>query len=127
MIVDLYHAREHLHDLASLSARLLVGHRDEWLAARLEELDAGDVEAILAAGRALGFTGSRASERDKALAYFEHKAHRMRYQHVRELGMFVGSGVVEAGCKSLPVDLTTPGRGPVAGTCLGPRAYGSWS
>jgi hypothetical protein len=100
-IVDLYHAREHLHDLANLAARLLAGHRDDWLAARLEELDAGDVDAILAAGRDLDFTGSLSGERDKALAYFEHNAHRMRYQHFKSLGMFVGSGVVEAGCKSI--------------------------
>ncbi|MGA3151226.1 MAG: ISKra4 family transposase [Streptosporangiaceae bacterium] len=100
-IVDLYHAREHLHDLANLAARLLAGHRDDWLATRLEELDAGDVDAILAAGRDLDFTGSLAGERDKALAYFEHNAHRMRYQHFKSLGMFVGSGVVEAGCKSI--------------------------
>ena len=32
-------------------AWLLAGHRDDWLAARLEELDAGDVQAILNAGR----------------------------------------------------------------------------
>jgi hypothetical protein len=25
----------------------------------------------------------------------------MRYQHFRDLGMFTGSGVVEAGCKSI--------------------------
>jgi hypothetical protein len=100
-IVDLYHAREHLHDLANLAARLLAGHRDDWLAARLDELDAGNVQAILAAGRDLHFIGSLASERDKALAYFAHNAHRMRYQHFRDLGMFVGSGVVEAGCKSI--------------------------
>ena len=100
-IVDLYHAREHLHELANLAARLLAGHRDDWLATRLEELDAGDIDAILAAGRDLDFTGSLAGERDKALAYFEHNAHRMRYQHFKSLGMFVGSGVVEAGCKSL--------------------------
>ena len=100
-IVDLYHAREHLHDLANLAARLLAGHRDDWLATRLEELDAGDVDAILAAGRDLNFTGSLAGERDQALAYFEHNAHRMRYQHFKSLGMFVGSGVVEAGCKSI--------------------------
>ncbi len=25
----------------------------------------------------------------------------MRYQHYRELGMFIGSGVIEAGCKSI--------------------------
>lgn len=100
-IAGLYHAREHLHDLATLAARLLAGHRDDWLAARLEELDAGEVQAILAAGRDLDFLGSLAAERDKALAYFEHNAHRMRYQHHRDLGMFVGSGVVEAGCKSI--------------------------
>ena len=100
-IVDLYHAREHLHDLANLAARLLAGHRDDWLATRLAELDAGDVDAVLAAGRDLNFTGSLAGERDKALAYFEHNAHRMRYQHFKSLGMFVGSGVVEAGCKSI--------------------------
>ena len=100
-IVDLYHAREHLHDLANLAARLLAGHRDDWLAARLEELDAGNVGAILAAGRGLHFIGSLAGERDKALAYFEHNAHRMRYQHFRDLGMFTGSGVAEAGRKSI--------------------------
>jgi hypothetical protein len=100
-IVDLYHAREHLHDLANLAARLLAGHRDDWLAARLAELDTGNVEAILAAGHSLDFPGSLSGERDKALAYFEHNARRMRYQHFRDLGMFTGSGVVEAGCKSI--------------------------
>src|SRR5262249_24236198 len=48
-IVALSPPREPLHDLANLAARLLAGHRDEWLAARLEELDNGDVEAILTA------------------------------------------------------------------------------
>jgi len=100
-IVDLYHAREHVHELASLAARLLPGHRDDWLAARLAELDAGDIPALLAAGHDLTFTGSLTGDLDKALAYFEHNAHRMRYQHFRALGMFVGSGVVEAGCKAV--------------------------
>jgi hypothetical protein len=36
-----------------------------------------------------------------ALDYFEHNAHRMRYAHFKSLGMFVGSGAVEAGCKSI--------------------------
>ena len=100
-IVDLYHAREHVHELATLAARLLCGHRDDWLAERLAELDAGNIPALLAAGRSLRFTGCLATERDKALAYFEGNAHRMRYEHFRSLGMFVGSGVVEAGCKAV--------------------------
>ena len=37
----------------------------------------------------------------KALGYFKTNAHRMRYAYFRERGMFVGSGVVEAGCKSI--------------------------
>jgi hypothetical protein len=100
-IVDLYHAREHVHELATLAARLLRGHRDDWLAERLAELDAGNIPALLAAGRSLKFIGCLATERDKALAYFEANAHRMRYEHFRSLGMFVGSGVVEAGCKAV--------------------------
>jgi hypothetical protein len=100
-IVDLYHAREHVHELATLATRLLRNSQPDWLTQRLTELDAGDIPALLAAGRDLKFTGSLARERDKALAYFETNAHRMRYQHYRSLGMFVGSGVVEAGCKAV--------------------------
>jgi hypothetical protein len=100
-IVDLYHAREHVHDLATLATRLLRGHHDDWLAERLAELDNGDIPALLAAARHLHFIGALARERDKALTYFEANAHRMRYQHFRSLNMFVGSGVVEAGCKAV--------------------------
>ncbi len=35
------------------------------------------------------------------MAYFETNAHRMRYAYYRDHGMFVGSGVVEAGCKAV--------------------------
>lgn len=38
---------------------------------------------------------------DKALGYFQTNAHRMRYAHFRQLGHFVGSGAVEAGCKAV--------------------------
>ncbi len=37
----------------------------------------------------------------KAIAYFQTNAHRMRYAEFRRQGFFVGSGVVEAGCKTL--------------------------
>jgi hypothetical protein len=100
-IVDLYHAREHVHDLAALATRLLRDSHPDWLAQRLEELDTGDIPALLAAGRDLNFTGSLARDRDRQLGYFQVNAHRMRYQHFRNLGMFIGSGVVEAGCKAV--------------------------
>jgi hypothetical protein len=100
-IVDLYHAREHLHDLARLLEFMLGDHKQDWLAARLGELDDGDIPAICTAAHAFPLAGRKAADLDTALGYFEHNAHRMRYQHFRSLGMFVGSGAVEAGCKAI--------------------------
>ena len=72
-----------------------------WLDARLADLDNGDIPAICAAARAFPLAGKKAADLDTALGYFEHNAHRMRYAHVKSLGMLVGSGAVEAGCKSV--------------------------
>jgi len=57
--------------------------------------------ALTAAARDLPLTNIKAGEVDKALGYFETNAQRMRYARFRELGMFVGSGAVEAGCKAI--------------------------
>jgi hypothetical protein len=99
-IVDLFHAREHLHDLAKLLEFMLGDHKQGWLDARLADLDAGDIPAI-AASRAFPLTGRKAADLNTALGYFEHNARWMRYQHFRSRGMFVGSGAVEAACKSI--------------------------
>jgi hypothetical protein len=100
-IADLFHAREHLHDLARLLEFMLGDHKQDWLAARLAELDAGDIPAICAAARVFPLSGRQARDLTTALGYFEHNAHRMRYAHFKSLGMFVGSGTVEAGCKAV--------------------------
>jgi hypothetical protein len=100
-IVDLYHAREHLHELARLLEFMLGDQREQWLAARLGELDTSNIAGIVAAACQFPLTGTKAQARDKALGYFQNNAHRMRYQHFRSLGMFVGSGAVEAGCKAV--------------------------
>jgi hypothetical protein len=99
-IVDLYHAREHLHELADLLA-FIVTDPATWLTDRLTELDNGDIEALCHAARLYDLSGPTAAQVDKAVAYFETNAHRMRYAHYRKHGMFIGSGVVEAGCKSV--------------------------
>jgi hypothetical protein len=100
-VVDLYHAREHLHELGKMLAFMLGDTSIGWLGERSAELDAGDIGALTAAARVFPLTGIKATERDKALAYFETNAPRMRYKHFRSCGLFVGSGVVEAGCKSV--------------------------
>lgn len=51
-IVDIYHARQHVHDIADAVAFMLID-RDQWLTERLAELDAGNIEALIAAAEAL--------------------------------------------------------------------------
>jgi hypothetical protein len=100
-VVDLFHAREHLHGLARLLEFMLGDRKDAWLAARLQDLDYGDIDGICRAGRAYRLGGIKKDELDTALGYFENNAPRMRYHWFRQCGLFVGSGVVEAGCKTV--------------------------
>jgi len=100
-IVDLFHAREHLHDLARLLEFMLGDHKDEWLAARLDDLDYGDIDSICKAARLYPLHGVKNDELNTALGYFQNNAPRMRYHWFRQCGLFTGSGVVEAACKTI--------------------------
>jgi len=101
-IVDLYHAREHLAKVAKLLYGVNTPQSKEWLAARRDELDDGKVEAVIAA-----MSGPRPEDREAEpevetqREYFRGHAARMRYAEFRSQGLFVGSGVVEAGCKTV--------------------------
>jgi len=101
-ITDIYHAREHLTDLAAHLA-FITPDPARWLEDRSAELDAGDIDAIITASRQYPLTGVKAEELDKKLGYFERNAHRMRYQDFRDLGMFTGSGAIEGGIKAIVV------------------------
>jgi hypothetical protein len=101
-IVDIYHAREHLHDLAACLA-FITPDPPAWLAERSRELDDGNIDAIIEAASSYPLTGIKAEELDKELGYFRNNAHRMRYQHYRDLGMFTGSGAIEGGIKAIVV------------------------
>ena len=100
-IVDLFHAREHLHDLARLLEFMLLDRKDEWLAVRMKDLDYGDIDGIYAAARVFPLEGIKKDQLDTALGYFENNAPRMRYKWFRSRGLFVGSGLVESGCKAV--------------------------
>jgi hypothetical protein len=101
-IIDLYHAREHLSSLC----RTLFGsnekkrerqHRRWWAL-----LDAGRVEAIvLQARRALPEDPDLKKAAEIEIRYLDKNKKRMRYNEFRAQGLFVGSGVVEAGCKTV--------------------------
>ena len=101
-IVDLYHAREHYWNVA----RVFFGNDEfkmkEWARRRREELDAGKVEDVIAAIKALSPSAEKTKEVcERENGYFEKNKNRMRYNEFRRLGLFVGSGVLEAGCKSV--------------------------
>jgi hypothetical protein len=99
-IVDLYHAREHLAKVAKLVHGSTSKKRQEWLSARKDELDDGDVETITSVLDRLRPKDKAARKEIKTeLEFFQHNAKRMRYADFRSQGLFVGSGVVEAGCK----------------------------
>lgn len=101
-IVDLYHAREHLSGLAKLLYAPGTPKAKAWAEARISELDAGDIETLVGnLARLRPSTATCKDEVRKTIAYFESNAHRMRYADFRRRGHFVGSGVVEAGCKTI--------------------------
>ena len=101
-ITDIYHAREHLTDLAAHLA-FITPDPDQWLADRSAELDAGDIDAIISAARQYPLDGIKATDLDKKLGYFHRNAHRMRYQHFKDLGMFIGSGAIEGAINAIVV------------------------
>lgn len=98
-IVDLYHARQHVTELA----KLVMGSTGKaWAEARCQQLDEGKLEALLGAMMRLRSPQPDLQAAiDKAVHYFQTNADRMRYAQFRRQGLFVGSGVVEAGCKTI--------------------------
>ena len=99
-MVDLYHAREHLHALGRLVLPALGADGPGWLAERLAELDRGDVEPC-SPRPPVDLEEVIVADVETALGYFETNRERMRYGRFRELGLFVGSGAVEAGCRAV--------------------------
>ena len=101
-IVDLYHAREHLWDL---SAKLYPSDspaQRRWVMVRKDKLDDGKIEALVRSLRSVAASHPELAEEIHTEAnYFEGNKERMRYPEFRKLGLFVGSGVIEAGCKTV--------------------------
>jgi len=101
-IVDLYHARQHLAAVARLAFGAGSERATAWVAARRDELDAGDVEVIVTEIRHLSSSDPKGQqELRKEAEYFDTNKLRMCYKYFRACGFFVGSGVIEAGCKTV--------------------------
>lgn len=101
-IVDLYHAREHYWN----AGRGCFGQEKEklhqWAEIRRLELDEGRVEDVINAIQQLSALPRYNKEIcDREIGYFEKNKERMRYAEFRDRGLFVGSGVLEAGCRTV--------------------------
>jgi hypothetical protein len=101
-IVDLYHARQHLWELGARLFPQDPKRRKRWLACCLDRLDKGKVEALVKILHDLHPSEEEIAKiATNEAEYFARNAERMRYPAFRAHGLFVGSGVVEAGCKTV--------------------------
>jgi hypothetical protein len=101
LIVDLYHAKERVHKLIK-KITTDVGKQknlqDEWIGL----LDSG--HALELSEKIKSYPVSDADLQNDLVSeagYFSGNADRMRYDLYRKEDLFVGSGVIEAGCKTV--------------------------
>jgi hypothetical protein len=100
-IVDFFHAMEH----AGLVLEALLGkdHPDykrqlrRWAKRLLKD----KVQALIKKARQQSVGTPRQAAVEQALHYFVSNVSRMQYGTFRQAGYFIGSGVVEAGCKTI--------------------------
>lgn len=102
-IVDLYHARQHLWGLARLLHPTDHTRRNAWIGLHQKRwLDKGKIAKLVSSLRS---TPASDPDLDKKIRneadYFANNADRMNYPNFRQQHLFVGSGVIEAGCKTV--------------------------
>ncbi len=95
-IVDRFHAKQHLSDVAKSIYGAGSDLGEHWARERHDELDAGDIDAVL---NALRVHSPKDDEARKCVDYVERNRGRMRYPEFRAAGLCTSTGVVEAGCK----------------------------
>jgi hypothetical protein len=101
-IVDFFHAMEHAAEVL----QVLVGSREspeyhERLRRWAERLLEDEVQSLIAETRAEAKTLGREAAVEEKLGYFVRNVARMQYGTFRKQGFFIGSGVIEAGCKTI--------------------------
>ena len=95
-IVDRFHTKQHLSDVGHAVYGPHTARATQWARARHDELDAGQLAAVL---RALQTHAVAHDEARKCVEYVERNRARMRYPEFKAAGLCTSTGVVEAGCK----------------------------
>jgi hypothetical protein len=99
--LDYYHACEHLNLLSAAlygeGSELAKRRFRQWRKALLKD----KIAQIIAQAKAdLPTQAQPRNLAKKQIAYFERNRSQMLYQTFRQAGYFIGSGVIEAGCKT---------------------------
>jgi hypothetical protein len=101
-IVDLFHAREHYWNVAKACFGQNKDKLFQWTEERRKELDDGRPEEVIdAINCCSSLPGYDKVIAEREIGYFEKNKERMRYADFRKRGLFVGSGVLEAGCRTV--------------------------
>jgi len=101
-IVDIFHSRQHLWDLARVLHPNEETKQRRWVLRQQVKLDGGAIEKLVHSLRLLDSTNPELAGKIRIEAdYFERNAARMRYPEFRRQHLFIGSGVIEAGCKTV--------------------------
>jgi hypothetical protein len=102
-IVDLFHARQHLWDLARLIYPHDTKRCNAWIGLHQKPwLDKGKIAKLVESLRQIQTTDAELAKKIRNEAdYFATNAARMHYPKFRKQHLFVGSGVIEAACKTV--------------------------
>jgi hypothetical protein len=104
-IVDEYHAREHVWEVARAAFAAEPAQKEGWATHVIDWLAHGRIEEVIAAIERLPPMtpppGKSHSVPETEAEYFRTNADRMRYPVFRAQGMHVGSGIAEAACKTV--------------------------
>jgi hypothetical protein len=99
-VVDWYHAKEHLHQVATLAFGEGSASGQQWVQSMRMPLYQGQVWQVSARIKELAAEYPQAAKSLLTEAgYFETNKRRMQYLEVRDAGLPIGSGMVESGCK----------------------------
>jgi hypothetical protein len=101
-IVDLFHARQHLWELARKLHPNDESGQNRWMMVHQDLLDNCKIKKLVTSLRSIQTPSAELAEKLRTEAeYFRRNARRMRYPKFRRQHLFVGTGVIEAGCKTL--------------------------